>query len=158
MHTRTHFHGQRLGMVRSSYGADFPQVTTTATDAGTGGAVTWITGALKKSKWFTTASEKNKAAVEKANGTFTPELFDAVKDYQKSVGLDVDGIVGPETYAKLGFEGGVTTPDKKVEIAEGEASRFGKGQWWASSWVMPTAAVGSALAAVGLWVYFDRKN
>lgn len=157
MHTRSHFHAQRLGRVSSAYAGDFPQVTTTATDAGTGGAVTWIAGALKKSKWFATASEKDKAAVEKANGTFTPELFEAVKNYQKSVGLDVDGIVGPNTYAKLGFEGGVTTPEKK-EVSDLEPSRFGKGQWWASSWVMPTAAVGAALAGVGLWVYFDRKN
>ena len=36
-----------------------------------------------------------------ADGSFGPDTAKAVKEYQQSVGLDVDGIVGPKTWAKL---------------------------------------------------------
>ena len=60
-----------------------------------------------------------------ADGDFGPDTHRAVCAFQRSNGLDVDGLVGPETWGALGLRGGVggPVPDSPSEPAQPEPAQ-----------------------------------
>ena len=74
-----------------SAGVDFPTIKKGAKDASSNGAVTWVAMAL------------NLIQAPRAYPEFDANLDAAVRAFQTSNNLTVDGIVGTKTYAALGY-------------------------------------------------------
>jgi len=132
----------------------FPQISVGASDASSGGAVTWITNALQNSGWWATASEDDKTAIKSAGGTYTMGLFEAIKHFQAWAKIDVDGIAGPQTYGKLGY----AKAEEKIDAPSKRGVSFGRDAWWSSTWVMPAAGVTALAAGVGAYFYLTRSK
>lgn len=80
--------------VKSAVSASSKIVGLNDRDSNTGGRVTLIQNALVK------AGDRNGVDID---GIYGADTYRAVRAFQKSVGLPVDGIVGPMTAAKLGI-------------------------------------------------------
>lgn len=59
------------------------------------------------------------------DGYFGADTSQAVKDFQAKNGLAVDGIVGPQTWAALGYNAGYSQPQQAAPARDTTASRGG---------------------------------
>lgn len=156
---------------------NYPQMTTGATDAATGGAVTAVKTALQAIAY----DARDAAALAKVSGTFTKELFEEVKKFQKWAGFEgalIDGIVGPLTYGKLKEKLGaantklaaelVPSPaqQKKDEVVVGPGpketvslkdAKDQNAPFYQKSW-FPYAAAGGLVVTVGAALYLTRNR
>lgn len=101
--------------------------------------------------------------IQKRMGVVSPTgviTTSEIKAYQKSNGLNDDGIIGPKTYTKLGFKApfgassrpsssGSTTPSTDIAPIGGKP-------WYKSTWFLSTVTV-LALGG-GAYIYFSGKE
>lgn len=114
----------------------FPMIEEGATDEASNGAVLWV-------------ARKVVSEDVDAYPTFDAALTKAVRAYQASKGLDVDGVVGPDTFKSLGFEGKVVT---------GTEVKRSRGSLTQQAWFWPTTILVGALAAAAGIVFWPRRG
>jgi murein L,D-transpeptidase YcbB/YkuD len=114
----------------------FPMIREGATDEASNGAVLWV-------------ARKVISEDVSSYPTFDAALTKAVRAFQSSSGLEVDGIVGPDTFKALGFDGTVTT---------GEEVRRTKGALTQRAWFWPTTILVTALAAAAGIVFWPMRG
>jgi hypothetical protein len=113
----------------------FPTIREGASDDASNGAVLWVARKL--------VSEDLSSYP-----TFDAALTQAVRDFQKKQGLDVDGIVGKGTYSALGFDG---------EVVSGSELRKGT-PLTQRPWFLPAAILTGALALAAGIVFWPRRG
>jgi murein L,D-transpeptidase YcbB/YkuD len=114
----------------------FPMIREGATDEASNGAVLWV-------------ARKVISEDVSSYPTFDAALTKAVRAFQSSSGLEVDGVVGPDTFKALGFDGTVTT---------GEEVRRTKGALTQQAWFWPTTILVTALAAAAGIVFWPMRR
>lgn len=114
----------------------FPMIREGASDDASNGAVLWV-------------ARKVVSEDLDAYPTFDAALTKAVRAFQSSNGLDVDGVVGPDTFKALGFEGKVVT---------GTEVKRSRGKLTQQAWFLPTAILVGALGLAAGIVFWPRRG
>lgn len=114
----------------------FPMIREGATDEAANGAVLWV-------------ARKVVSEDVSSYPTFDAALTKAVRSFQSSNGLDVDGVVGADTYKALGFEGKVIT---------GTEVKRTRGALTQQAWFWPTTILVSALGIAAGIVFWPRRG
>ena len=130
-------------VVRStSYGVStspgtFPAIQLGAKDSDADGAVLWVARALLGS------------SID-SYPTFDSRLDTAVKNFQRQKGLTADGIVGPNTYRALGYEGRVETGSGAPPKPDSALTQ--------RAWFWPAVILTSALGIAAGIVFWPRRD
>ena len=114
----------------------YPMIREGASDSASDGAVLWV-------------ARKVLSEDLSSYPTFDAALTKAVREYQSRSGLEVDGIVGPDTYKSLGFTG---------EVITGEVSRSSGTPLTQRAWFLPTAVLVVALGLAAGIVFWPRRG
>jgi len=164
-----HFSSNDGVLVRGYAGpARLPCITVGATDANSGGAVYRLKYALAVKKYIPSSM-----VLPQGQNQFTTALRDIVWRFQMENGLNIDGIVGQDTWAKLGEVGAPCTKvtgtgrlaavadpivaDPEKTAASNTSTDAGKGIM-SEPWFWPAVVGGSALAIfAGVALYRRRQ-